>query len=174
MTIDEIYTGITAPKSTSRSMGPMFKNWLLLHPFGNTFINKYDYPSFLSTQNAILIGGDDFLKRFCQRYFGYTRNKGIDFIAKVGKNFIIGETKFITAAGGTQDKSYKDIESLLQCQFISSIPNTNVIAIGILDGYPLLNQGHYIRDFQNNNFPILSALLLRDYLFSLLHENETI
>jgi hypothetical protein len=68
MTLDEIYTGVTQPKKTSRAMGPMFKNWIISNPFGNTFKIKYRYEDFLAEPKAILCGGDDFLKKFCEQY----------------------------------------------------------------------------------------------------------
>jgi hypothetical protein len=82
-----------------------------MKPLG--FTNYFNYYDFLNCQNGILIGRDGFLKIFCEKYLGYSRNKGIDFVAKRNNHFVVGETKFISAAGGTQDKSFKDIISCI-------------------------------------------------------------
>ena len=165
MSLKDLRRLASAPKSTSRKIGPMFKRWLEKEPLG--IKNYKDFESFLKCDRGILMGSDDDLKNFCKKYLNYKRNKGLDFVAKVKNKIIIGETKFISTSGGTQDKSFKDIISLLETPLKSEIKEIEAHKIGIIDGYPLLEQGHYKNDFDNSNEIFISALLLKDYLNSL-------
>ncbi|MEW6557495.1 MAG: hypothetical protein AB1349_09090 [Elusimicrobiota bacterium] len=91
---------LEAPKKASRKMGPMFRNWLLKNfPFANPRDIKK------SSNIVFLRGSDAVLKEFAEQElkckFGRL-SKGLDFVARVKNNYLIGNAKFITDFGGTQ------------------------------------------------------------------------
>ena len=129
--------------------------------------HRQDKDDFLQSNNGILCGSDKKLKEFCVENFGLQRtDKGVDFVAKINNNIIVGEAKFISASGGTQDKSFKDIKSLLDRNNWNQT-RYHVIPIGILDGVPYLRDGHYNEDLNHNDWNILSVLFLKEFLLSL-------
>lgn len=167
MELNEILDKLTVPKETNRQIGPLFKRWIDLQQLGVS-ITK-DVNVFLdATENIIFNGSDAEMKEFANRYLCYTRDKGLDFIAKFNKKFIIGEAKFLTDFGGHQNAQYEDAISTLK----SSLNKTDyeVIKIAILDGvlYIKSNNKMYknLFNFLDDDI-IISAVLLRDYLYSI-------
>lgn len=96
--LDTLVARCREPKETNRQIGPMFKTWV---KYSNTFMNikKSDIDTeILNSDSTILyIGSDNELYNFAKKYLGYSREKGIDFIAKIvnqsTKNckYIVGE-----------------------------------------------------------------------------------
>lgn len=101
---------------------------------------------------------------WAKEYVNYQRNKGLDFIAKFNKKYIIGEAKFLTDFGGHQTAQFEDAISTL------TYPNVNAIQIAILDGVlyiPSKNKIHQeILTTHNHNY-IMSVLVLREFLYSI-------
>ena len=164
---NEILEKLTVPKETNRQIGPLFKKWIDLKYLGAN-ITK-DAKVFLnSTDNIIFNSSDAEMKEFAKKYLGYNRDKGLDFIAKFNKKFLIGEAKFLTDFGGHQNAQYEDAISTLKTSL--SKTNYEVIKIAILDGvlYIKSNNKMYksLSNFSNDEV-IISAVLLRDYLYSI-------
>lgn len=42
------------------------------------------------------------MMNFAKEHLGYNYNKGLDFVARFNKQFVIGEAKFLTDFGGHQ------------------------------------------------------------------------
>ena len=125
--LDKLYERCSQPKETNRQMGPLFRNWIKSGVLG---ILPIDKEKFLQNKgNAILDGSDKDLMEFAQNYLGYTRNKGLDFLARFNGKYVIGEAKFISDEGGHQNDQFLDALTT-----ISSPLNSNAKAIGILDG----------------------------------------
>ncbi len=161
---DKFVHNITEPKETNRQMSNRFSDWLInKQPFG---IKPVTLDVFMSnTENAILDASDIQMKNFAKEKFNYTHNKGLDFIARFNNKYVIGEAKFLTDFGGHQNAQLSDALQTL---------NTNVngaIVIAILDGiiWATTNNKMYktITSDEYKDKYILSALLLRDFLFSL-------
>ena len=103
-----------------------------------------------------------------KKRLGYRGKKGLDMVLKIGSKFIIGEAKFITASGGTQDKSFRE-----GIAFINQ-KNKNINRMVILDGVVWLvsqkkrkNKKLSLYDTVinlGNNKIALSALLLKDFI----------
>lgn len=164
---NEILEKLTVPKETNRQIGPLFKKWIDLKYLGAN-ITK-DAEVFLnSADNIIFNSSDAEMKEFAKKYLGYNRDKGLDFIAKFNKKFLIGEAKFLTDFGGHQNAQYEDAISTLKTPL--SKTNYEVIKIAILDGvlYIKSNNKMYksLSNFSNDEV-IISAVLLRDYLYSI-------
>lgn len=105
MDIETILDLSSSPKSSSRQLGHSFKKWLrtLKYPF-------LDKDEFISCNGiAFLEESDKKLKQFAIEELSIKNlKKGIDFILKIKNNFILGEAKFLTDYGGTQNNQFRE------------------------------------------------------------------
>jgi hypothetical protein len=140
----------------------MFKDWLKRKSLG---IEPVSIDKFLADKNdAILDGGDKVLMDFAREELNYKHNKGLDFVARFNGKYVIGEAKFLTDFGGHQNAQFADA--------ISTIGTKNVRAekIAILDGvlYIRGNNKMYKSITETyKNYNIMSALVLRNYLYQI-------
>ena len=168
MGLEEIFDKTTVPKETNRQIGPMFKEWINQKTLGCNVTN--DVEIFMESSNNIIFNSsDNAMKNLANEYLGYDREKGLDFIAKFNNTFIIAEAKFLTDFGGHQNAQFDDAVSTMK----SNLRNTryNIKKISILDGVLYIesrNKMHtrLYNDFDDNEV-IISAVLLRDFLYSL-------
>jgi len=155
------------PKETNRQLGPSFRNWLasLAESSKFTLLDRDSFKDFATKDKiAILKGGDKTLKRFAEEVLGENLNKGIDLVIKKNAKYFLGEAKFLTTPGGEQDRGFDDAYS-----FVSGEKGKkNVNRIALIDGYVWLEakSGLHQRILEND-VPIFSALLLRDFLDSI-------
>jgi hypothetical protein len=162
MGLKRLWQKCTEPKETNTQIGPMFKRWIENKSLGIEPIPASDFLN--TTVNAILKGGDAELNHFAKEYFGYGKNKGLDFVARFNGKYILGETKFITAIGGNQNNSFTDVITTL------TTPVKNAICIGIIDGIPwLIGKSAYYEQITETykNYNIMSALVLRNFLYQI-------
>ena len=99
-----------------------------------------------------------------QKKFNYTRNKGLGFVARFNNKYIIGEAKFLTDFGGHQNAQFEDAISTIET------PDVKAIKIAILDGVLYINgtnKMHSTLIEKSKTHDIMSALILRDYLYSI-------
>lgn len=160
--LDKLWEKCTQPKETNRQMGPLFQNWLNKGVLGSYPV---DEKMFLSKKSgvAILDGRDSALADFANRYLGYTRDKGLDFIARKVDIFIIGEAKFISDEGGHQNDQFLDAITTLNTK-----TKRNVLKVAVLDGILYIkSKKKMYQTITSTDVPVMSALLLRDYLYSL-------
>lgn len=161
MGLNKIYENLSQPKETNRQIGPLFKRWVNSGILG---IQPVSLEVFKNTnENAILNASDLAMQEFAKEYLGYTRLKGLDFIARFNGKMIIGEAKFLSDFGGHQNAQLEDAISLLNTSL-----TPNIIKVAILDGVCYIQGKNKMfetltKDYQNHN--ILSALLLRDFLY---------
>ncbi len=159
--LDKLYEKCTQPKETNRQMGPLFKKWIASGVLGKKPVPRQLFVS--SEENAILEGSDKALAQFARENLGYNRKKGVDFVARWNHKYIIGEAKFISDEGGHQNAQLLDAITTMAQQ-----TDRNVIYIGILDGVLYIpSKKKMYKTITQNNLPVMSALLLRDYLYSL-------
>jgi len=156
--LNEILSMIQEPAKPSRQIGQLFHNWI-----NNIGIPVLKTSDFLENRNiAILEGNDTSLKKFAEQYLEYHIDKGLDLVARVDDTFIIGEAKFLTDLGGTQNNQFKSALNLVQNY------NGNAIPIAILDGICWLENKTMLKNIKEVNGNIMSALLLVEFLRSLL------
>lgn len=161
MGLNKIYENLSQPKETNRQIGPLFKRWVNSGILG---IQPVSLEIFKNTnENAILNASDSVMQEFAKEHLGYTRLKGLDFIAKFNGKVIIGEAKFLSDFGGHQNAQLEDAISLLNASLAP-----NIIKVAILDGVCYIRGRNKMfetltKSYQNHN--ILSALLLRDFLY---------
>ena len=167
MGLKEIFNKTTQPKETNRQIGPLFKNWINSGSLG-AIITK-DHQKMLNYNgNIILNTSDADMKLFAKKYLGYSRDKGLDFIGKFNNKYIVGEAKFLTDFGGHQNAQFFDAISTMRSTFDTE---KKVIPIAILDGVLYIkNKSKMYRtitqEFDDDQV-IISAVLLRDYLYSI-------
>lgn len=162
MGLDTIYDRCTEPKETNRQIGPLFKRWINTGALG---INPVPLNEFTATNNnAILKASDNEMAAWCSKTLNYTREKGLDFVARFNNKYVIGEAKFLTDFGGHQNAQYEDAISTIET------PGVNAIKIAILDGVLYIkgkNKMHKSLLKKAETYNIMSALVLRDYLYSI-------
>ena len=170
MGLDAIFDRCTEPKETNRQMGPMFKNWLRSGVLGCRIYVEGQEEDFLNAnENSIYLSSDKKMKDLAIEKLGYTRlNKGLDFIAKFNNKFVIAEAKFLTDFGGHQNDQFEDAILTLTSP-VNATCEKQVIRIGIMDGVLYLKAKNKLFEYLQNNsdLPIMSALVLREYLYSL-------
>ena len=162
MGIDKVYERCSEPKETNRQIGPMFRNWLNKKSLG---IQPVIMQEFMANENdAILDAGDKVMMTFAKEKLNYNHHKGLDFVARFNKKYVIGEAKFLTDFGGHQNAQFNDAISTIGTKGV------NAIKIAILDGV-LFIEGHNkmyqsITKTHQQHY-IMSALLLREFLYHL-------
>lgn len=140
----------------------MFRNWLRKKSLGLTPV---DIGTFKSTHtDAILDASDHAMMEYAKDVFTYNHPKGLDFMARFNGTYIIGEAKFLTDFGGHQNAQFNDAMGLIQ-----AAPE-GVVAVAIIDGVPYINNHNKMRRslaYADPSFNIMSALVLREFLYSL-------
>ena len=160
--IEKLYEKCSEPKETNRQIGPLFKKWVDSGALGIQSVGLKDFVS--NSENAILNANDNEMMIFAKQNLGYNRNKGLDFVARFNKKYVIGEAKFLTDFGGHQNAQFNDALDTIK------YTNCDVLAIAILDGVLYIDGKNKMyksitQELKNSN--ILSALVLRDFLYSL-------
>lgn len=163
MGFGKMMKGAKQPKKESKQSGPLFKKWL--PEVGCPLLpeNKFETCKGI----AIFKGSNGQLRDYADRKLSCNLTKNPDFLARVGETYIVGEAKFITAIGGGQDRGFDDAMNLLRSK------EGNAMRIAILDGVVWIksNAGmHRIVCGQEN--PVLSALLLKDFLENLYRKGK--
>lgn len=160
--LNKLFEKCSEPKETNRQIGPMFRDWIQNKSLG---IKPVGIDMFLSNKkDAILDGNDKLLMEFAHEELGYTRNKGLDFVARFNGKYVIGEAKFLTDFGGHQNAQFSDAISTIETKRLKAIP------IAILDGvlYIQGNNKMYKSITETyTNYNIMSALVLRDFLYQI-------
>lgn len=168
MGLDEIFDKSTTPKETNRQIGPLFKKWIDNGSIGcRVTDNEKEFLDY--NGNIIFNSSDSAMQNFAAKHLGYNRDKGLDFIAKFNNTFIIAEAKFLSDFGGHQNAQFADAISTMQSKLDKT--KYNVKTISILDGVLYIQGNSKMYKSINNDFSedevIISAILLRDYLYSI-------
>jgi hypothetical protein len=160
--LDKLYERCSEPKETNRQIGPMFRNWLRTNTLG---IAPVGLEQFLADKNdAILDGSDQSMMDFARQELNYNHDKGLDFVGRFNRKYIIGEAKFLTDFGGHQNAQFNDAISTITTQGVKAE------TVAILDGvlYIKSNNKMYkaITEIYSQ-YNIMSVLVLRNFLYQL-------
>ncbi len=162
MGLEKIFERCSEPKETNRQIGPMFRYWLKRKPLG---ILPVSLDKFLATdEDAILDAGDNAMMDFAKEHLNYNHNKGLDFVGRFNKKYVIGEAKFLTDFGGHQNAQFNDAISTIKAKRVKA----EIIAI--LDGVLYIkgnNKMYKSITKSYKNYNIMSSLVLRDFLYQL-------
>ena len=159
MGLDQIYMKCSEPKETNRQIGPLFKRWLRKKTLGADLLTT---DKFIATKNnAILEGSEGDLTSFAKKHLNYSREKGLDFVAKFNNKYVIGEAKFLTDFGGHQNAQFSDAINTLKAKSVKAIK------IAILDGVLYIRGKSKMYRFLKSHpkYNIVSALVLREFLY---------
>jgi len=160
--LNKLYERCSEPKETNRQIGPMFKEWLRKKSLG---VSLVDLDTFLSNKkDAILDGSDKSMMDFAKKELGYKHNKGLDFVGRFNGKYVIGEAKFLTDFGGHQNAQFNDAISTVEAKKV------NAVKIAILDGVLYIkgnNKMYKAITGVYKNYNIMSALVLREFLYQL-------
>lgn len=154
--INTILKLATKPKSPSRQLGNSFENWI--HTINYPFLEEERFKKY--NKIAFLKGSDVKLKQFVIRELGVKRlTRRPDFVLKVKNKFIIGEAKFLTDYGGTQNNQFDGAVKM------AKINNPRVIGLAVLDGIVWFKSKAYMhRTVKKLRGTALSALLLKKFI----------
>ncbi|AQQ09921.1 Tsp45I type II restriction enzyme [Sedimentisphaera cyanobacteriorum] len=161
MGLDLIYQKCSEAKETNRQIGPMFRKWAASKSLGLMPCSLEEFVS--NNEDAVLKGSDVHLMRFAKEHLGYNHNKGLDLVARFNGKYVIGEAKFLTDFGGHQSSQFRDALATLNAE-------VDAVAVAVLDGVlyiPGKNKMYteLTEIYAEKN--IMSALLLREFLYSL-------
>lgn len=157
-----IWEHSSEPKETNRQIGPLFKRWIKRGVLGVPLLGLDDFER--NDGNAVLDASDREMLEFAKRKFGYNRDKGLDFVARFNRKYVIGEAKFLTDFGGHQNAQFEDALSTL------TVETNNVMNIAILDGVLYIkgnNKMYKTLTEKYSEYNIMSALVLREFLFQI-------
>lgn len=156
MNTDTILRLATSPKSPSRQLGNTFKKWLQIIKY--PFLDKEKFNNY--NRIAFLRGSDNDLKKFAIRELGIKRlTRRPDFILKIKNKFILGEAKFLTDYGGTQNNQFDGALKM------TKIKKDKVFGIAVVDGIVWFESNSYMhRKIKRLNNIALSALLLERFI----------
>lgn len=160
--INGIYDRSTQPKETNRQMGPKFKEWVKTGELGLYLVGINEFTA--TDNDAILDASDSAMMQFAKERLNYTHEKGLDLIARFNGKYVIGEAKFLTDYGGHQNAQFNDAIATITTKDIKAI------TIAVLDGVlyiPGNNKMYRLITEKYCNLNIMSALVLRDFLYSL-------
>lgn len=162
MGIDKIFERCSEPKETNRQIGPMFREWLRKKSLG---ISPVDLATFVSNnRDAVLDGSDEENMNFAKKYLDYKHNKGLDLVARFNNKYVIGEAKFLTDFGGHQNAQFNDAISTMKTEGVKAVK------VAILDGVLYIkgkNKMHKLITEDYKDYNIMSALVLRDFLYQI-------
>ena len=162
MGLDKIFERCSEPKETNRQIGPMFRDWLKRKSLG---IEPVTLDEFLSNdKDAILDAGDNAMMNFAKEHLGYNHKKGLDFVGRFNRQFVIGEAKFLTDFGGHQNAQFNDAISTIQAKGVKAFK------IAILDGVLFIEGKNKMYKSITETYKdcnIMSALVLREFLYQI-------
>ncbi|HCN36433.1 MAG TPA: restriction endonuclease [Bacteroidetes bacterium] len=160
--LDKIFERCSEPKETNRQIGPMFNNWLKRKSLGLQPVSLEEFLS--NSNNAILGGTDDDKMKFAKIHLNYVRNKGLDLVARFNNKYVIGEAKFLSSDGGSQNSDFEDAIATIEAK------ETNAIKVAILDGVLYIPSGKKMHKYITNpykDYNIMSSLVLREFLYQI-------
>jgi hypothetical protein len=96
-------------------------------------------------------------------YLGYTGKRGLDIIAMVGGNIIVGEAKYIGDFGGSQNNQEFVALNLCHNKFSGNITGRKIIPVAILDGVCYIKGTKSNKNIFHSNKYIMSSLVLKDF-----------
>ena len=162
MGLEKIFERCSEPKETNRQIRPMFRDWLKKKSLGVEPVALDDFLS--NDKDAILDAGDNAMMNFAKEHLGYNHNKGLDFVGRFNKQYVIGEAKFLTDFGGHQNAQFNDAISTVEAKGVKAVK------IAILDGVLFIegrNKMHKSITEAYKDYNIMSALVLREFLYQL-------
>ncbi len=162
MGLNKIFERCSEPKETNRQIGPMFREWLRKKSLGIAPVKLKRFAA--NNEDTILDASDSAMMDFAKNHLSYNHSKGLDFVARFNGKYVIGEAKFLTDFGGHQNAQFNDAISTVKTRGVRAIK------IAILDGVLYIrkkNKMYKSITETYKNYNIMSALVLREFLYQL-------
>ncbi len=159
---DDIIRGLERPIDINRVMGQAFFNWLKIYfpAKGIPLLSEDKFQE--SKDKCFLDAKNSKILEFVNNELGYPLERGRDFLFKYGDNFVCGESRFLSTAGGSQTRDL--VETI---GFIKRFKG-KFMAVGVLDGIIWFSPSYVRRLSQlESDEPAMSVLLLDEFLESL-------
>jgi hypothetical protein len=164
---ENLVKGMERPPDINRQLGAVFRQWLK-----RTFSNRKGYclgTDLLSCPKGKIMffdGADTAIASYiCDILKISLKNVNFrrDILISIEGRIIVGEARFLSTSGGSQDR---DIGNTLN--FVRTVNKSKInkfTAVAIIDGIVWFN-APYKKRMQNaaKNVPVMSALLIEDYL----------
>lgn len=155
---EEIARGVTESMEANRRRGHKFSEWARRN---YRLVRVEEFRS--SREGIVLLDASEReAKDFCNQEMGVAINKRPDLVAKSGNYYVIGEAKFLSQSGGSQDRGFDDGMTLVR--------NTSGRAykVFIMDGVYWITPGtEKYEQIVYGNHAIFSVLLLTEFLQNL-------
>jgi hypothetical protein len=162
MGLPDMLERCSEPKETNRQIVPLFHRWIEKKTLGVELLRP---DKFLAAKNnAILQGSDKELMEFANAYLNYKGTKGLDFVARFNRKYVVGEAKFLTCLGGHQNAQFEDAKNLLKNKTVKAVK------VAILDGVLYIHGKNKMHEFLKrcpSTYNIMSCLVLRDFLYQI-------
>ena len=160
MGLSKLYESSSKPKETNTQIGPLFRRWLKKKSLG---IEPIKMDKFLKAKgNAILDASDAEMTAFAKKNLNYKHSKGLDFIGRFNRKYVIGEAKFLTDFGGHQNAQFNDAIATVRARGVKAV------TVAILDGVLYIKGNNKMYKDLEGKFKkenIMSSLVLRDFLY---------
>jgi len=159
----EIISGVERPPDLNRMYGPSFRRWLkkVLPQRGYKLLKEKAFR--IHKGPALLDGADKTIRRYVKTVLGFDPG-GRDFLIKIGDVHIVGEARFLTRGGGSQNRDIREALSFVK-KFKSK---RKFIPVAVLDGVVWFDKSYIeqLKELEEDE-PAFTALLLEDFLESL-------
>lgn len=172
MGIEKALARSSRPKESNRQMGGKFEEWFLNLDYKYLSYNDFKERTCNVGELVVMKEGESKIGRYVNEELDVKIDKEPDLLVKKNidgtQKHIVGEAKFLTGFGGHQDRQISDALNLAE----TADKYDNVIGIAIIDGVYLIEirkglDRKYQNKIRNTDAPVMSALLLRDFLDSL-------
>lgn len=160
--LENIWERCSEPKETNRQIGPLFRRWINKGVLGVPILKMKDFLA--KKENAVLDASDKEMMDFAKENLNCNRDKGLDFVGRFNKKYVIGEAKFLTDFGGHQNAQFSDAISTI------TTDDVKAVKIAILDGVLYIKGKNKMYKGINTTYAdynIMSALVLREFLFQI-------
>ena len=156
--IDKIIEGVKESMEANRRRGNKFSEWAK-----RTFRLAGSIEFKASRTGIVLLDTSELeAKDFCNRELGVGISKRPDLVAKSGTRYIIGEAKFLSQTGGSQDRGFDDGMAL------AKNPSGKAYKVFIMDGVYWIETGFArYKQIEYGSAAVFSVLLLTEFLQSL-------
>jgi len=159
--VSELIRGCERPADINRVLGAAFQDWIRRYfpSRGFRVLAELDFNS--ATQASFLDAANATILHYVKDKLGYDFSLGRDFLAKIGKVYIMGEARFFSTYGGSQTR---DLRSTLE---FTKAHKMNLTTVAVVDGVIWFNK-RYVELLKKlkSGEPAITALLLEDFLNS--------
>lgn len=167
----QLVDGCERTASPSRQLGQSFHKFINDNHklFGFKMCKSVDDFK-ASDVDSILYLNDKKLQEFANTELGLSLGKGIDLVVKIKSKYVIGEAKFFSNHGGSQNNQFTSMLDVVDYKTKHSTCPECIEFIGIADGAIYeKNKTKIYKHMVNSEYKgiILSALLLKEYFESL-------